>query len=82
MGNHVRRYPSKPHTPSARIRVIYGRIDIAKVNLPHKSIDLLEGGRSQEVRRENGSEELISEVGEKSRLTLSCREKLANLDCL
>ena len=58
-------------TPSASIGVVYSGIDIAQVNFAHEAIDLCYRKEGHEGRKREGNER---------RRTLSCREKLANLD--
>ena len=73
-------------TPSARVRVVNGRVHVAKIDLAHEAIDL--GERRQEEREKRRE----TDVGcgrewefrgrRKKALTFSCREKLAKRDCL
>lgn len=59
----------RERTPCGRVGVVDGGVDVAEIDLAHEAVDLEECG---DEHRAGGMEA--------GKLTLSCREKLANLD--
>ena len=58
-------------TPSGRVRVINGGVDVTKIDFAHETINLNRVGNEDD-------EPGVCE--DENQLTFSCREKLANLD--